>query len=71
VSPVIVYSEGVCFMSVCSSLSAGDTEAWIRENHPSGTSHNWAIAKEGFRNGDPNGRACEDTAGRCHFLLEC
>lgn len=49
---VEVYSEGICYMSVCSSLTPEETEAWIRTNRESGTSNGWKLADEPFKNGD-------------------
>lgn len=66
-----VYSEGICYMSVCSTLSPEETVKQVQETRPSGTSHGWQLADETFRTGEPNGCACKDHKGRRHFLLCC
>lgn len=67
-----VYAEGLCYASVCTSLA--DEAATQRMNtlHHSGTSRGWQIADEPFRNGDPNGRPCEQRPDtHRHLLFDC
>lgn len=68
---VVIYSEGVCTMSCCSALSEEATVAWVNRNHPTGITSPWSISKEDFKDGQENGKPCEEHAGRHHYLLEC
>ena len=67
-----IYTEGLCFASVCTSLS--DDEATARMPL-SGTSMGWQIADQPFNAGTPretpNGSPCPDYPGNRHLLFEC
>ena len=66
-----IYLEGLCYSSVCTSLS--DEDATARRNlAPSGTAIGWRIADEPFRDGTPNGSPCEQRPDtHRHLLYEC
>lgn len=71
--PVIVYSEGLCYVSVCVHNSVPKNA--IR-NHlrPSGTSLGWRLSrKKKFKDGKSlNGCACNKRPrSRKHYLMEC
>lgn len=68
---VLVYSRGLCFMSVCvvKDASAEEIEASVG---PSGTRRGWRMSEEKtFRTGEPNPCQCKDYRDRLHYLLEC
>mgnify|MGYP001060193981 CR=1 FL=1 len=68
----IAYSVGIISMSVCTTDSEGDMLAVINAEYPTGLDHGWTVSKSPtFRNGEPNGKVCEDDCRRRHFLLEC
>lgn len=68
-SDLTVYSEGLFFASVCTSLT--DDEATERM-WPSGTRLGWGIAEEDFADGTPNGSPCPDNPDtHRHLLFTC
>jgi hypothetical protein len=70
---VIIYSEGLVCMSVCSSLSAEETVNRVNEISPPGTNNGkWELSKsENFYQGTPNPCPCERDPSRKHYLLNC
>lgn len=67
-----VYSMGLCYASVCTTLPDAEATSRMNLEHMPGTSHGWQIADEPFRNGDPNGRPCDQRpASHRHLLFEC
>ncbi len=66
----VVYSDGIVYQSVCSSL--GDEETLQRmQGTVSGTSNGWQFAKEPFRNGEPNPCPCDQhPETHKHYLFE-
>ena len=54
----VVYIEGLCFASVCSSLSQQEVEAKMKM-HLCGTSTGWILDSEPFNNGMPNPSPCD------------
>lgn len=73
-APVVVYAEGLCFLSACvhNSVSSEDAERFVRMNHVAGTSNNWKLHDEPFNTGEPNPCPCDkfpDT--RKHYLFAC
>lgn len=66
---VVIYAEGVCQASVCTSLS--DPKEVEAHMPPSGTSLGWKVADEPFRTGEPNPSPCNQDPTRKHFLMAC
>ena len=68
----VVYSEGLCFASVCSSLGAERTAHRMRSESPSGTENGWCLANEAFASGEPNPCPCNHyPKTHKHYLFEC
>ncbi len=66
---VIVYSEGLCYMSVCTALSDEDTTKHLWS---SGTQGGWQIADEPLNGGGDNPGPCNThPATRRHILYTC
>ena len=67
---VRVYSQGLCFCSVCApaDMAADAVVSEVNEKSPSGTDLGWQLSDEDFRTGEKNGFKAE--CGR-HWLLEC
>lgn len=67
-----VYSLGLCYASVCSSLSPEETTERLNREAPTGINHPWSLAEEDFSNGAPNPCACEHTPlTHKHYLFSC
>lgn len=65
------YSVGLCYASVCTSLSDDETTARLNAERPTGIGP-WRIADEAFANGDPNPRPCDQNPGtHRHVLFNC
>lgn len=71
--PFDCYSVGICYASVCSSLTPEETEARMNTEQPSGTTHGWKLARDAtFKAGAPNPCPCHDhPETHKHYLLEC
>lgn len=67
----IVYSEGICFASVCTTLSVDDATKELNTRRPSGLHHGWSLSKESFATGQSNPCACDQDAARRHMLFNC
>lgn len=66
---VIVYSEGLCYASVCTALGDAETAAQLPA---SGTRGGWALADEPFNGGGPNPGPCNThPETRRHLLFVC
>ncbi|GEP12290.1 hypothetical protein [Methylobacterium gnaphalii] len=70
---VQVYARGLLMCSACApaEMDGPAVAAAVSRDHPSGTELGWAIAKEPFRDGEPNPCPCNVDAARRHWLLEC
>lgn len=67
-----VYSVGLCYLSVCTTLTdRGAIEARANSEQPTGTRGRWVIAKDPFRTGEPNPHRCERNPRAKHWLLVC
>lgn len=67
-----IYSNGICFCSVCSSLSPEETEMRINRENPSGTLGGWLLTEDDFMDGDPNPVPCnENPETHKHYLFAC
>lgn len=65
-----VYAEGLCFASVCTSLTDEQADALMAQR-PSGTAAGWRrSADTHFAGGLPNPCPCEHQLGRRHILYE-
>lgn len=64
-----VYSEGLCFASVCTSLTNEEAAARML---PAGTDRGWRVSTEDFRDGTPNGSPCpQQPETHRHLLFDC
>ena len=69
-----VYSEGIGYMSVCSSLPPYEIVERANAERPTGDEvHDWNIDKEGtFHDSSPNPSPCGiDPETHKHYLLSC
>jgi len=66
-----IYSHGLLYASVCTSLS--DEEATERLNceHPTGIASRWTLANEPFSGGESNPTRCFERKGNRHILFSC
>ena len=67
----VVYTQGLCYASVCSALSR---ETTVQRMHsiPSGTTNGWTLADKGFSDGTSNPHPCEQQSEtHQHYLFEC
>lgn len=69
---LVVYTEGLCFASVCSDLAVEEV-AQRMKTRISGTTHGWGFSKnETFKDGEPNPCPCNRKPNtHKHFLFEC
>lgn len=64
-----VYAQGLCYASVCTSLTNEQATAHMG---PSGTSRGWQVSDENFADGTPNGSPCpEHPETHRHVLFDC
>jgi len=69
-----VYSLGLCYMSVCSSLQPNEIVRRANQEHPTGISSDWEISEnKTFADGTtPMPCPCENNPEtHKHYLLEC
>ena len=67
-----IYSKGLCYCSVCSSLLKEETVLRVNGENPTGLNHGWEIAKEDFREGSLNPHPCErNPKTHKHYLFSC
>jgi hypothetical protein len=67
-----IYSTGIFYMSVCSTLERGQVEARANTESPSGTTNGWRVADEPFRTGAANPCPCDQHPdSHKHWLLAC
>ena len=65
------YSVGLCYASVCTSLSLPETTKRLNLEHPTGISP-WEKADEKFRTGESNPCQCnENPQTHKHYLFVC
>lgn len=67
------YTIGLCYASVCSSLSPRETVKRMNAQHPTGIRHRWKLAPDKtFKTGQPNPCPCENNPStHKHYLLVC
>ena len=66
------YSVGLCFASVCTSLTEAETEARLNETYPTGISTRWAKHDQPFEDGTENPHPCEQhPLTHKHYLFSC
>jgi hypothetical protein len=67
-----VYSYGLCYASVCSSLPTGEIAARLNVSHPTGVSSLWGLSTDKkFASGEPNPCPCPDYPQNRHYLFSC
>lgn len=67
-----VYSTGLCYSSVCTSLSDEEAIERLNEAWPTGIPSQWRIADEPFRTGEANPCPCEQKPEtHRHILFNC
>lgn len=67
-----IYSVGMVYTSVCTSLEAAEAEARLNRDMPSGIESPWKLALEPFASGEENGCVCPDKpATHRHLLFSC
>lgn len=68
-----VYSYGLVYISVCSSLPIEEIEDRANIEYPTGISSQWKLSKEGkFANGTPMPCPCNtNPKTHKHYLLSC
>ena len=68
-----VYAIGMCYASVCTSLSKVEAGRRLNVLHPTGLATPWKPSKDKeFASGGPNPCPCEDKPEtHKHYLFEC
>lgn len=64
----VIYSEGLLFASVCSSLKKEEVERRMARI-PCGTTNGWTLSSKDFNNGSPNGCPCDQKPTTHHHYL--
>lgn len=67
-----IYSNGIVFCSVCSSLTPEDTIKRVNIENPTGLNADWKLSARNFDSGESNPCPCNispDT--HKHYLFEC
>jgi hypothetical protein len=65
-----IYSTGIVYCSVCSSLGLEETLSRVNLEDP--TRAGWELAPEPFRTGEPNPHPCENhPTTHKHYLFQC
>jgi hypothetical protein len=72
--PIVIYSNGLCYCSVCAPSDY--TEEMLEEEvnmiHPTGMDGKWSVSKDKFfSTGQTNPCQCHDTDERRHWLMSC
>ncbi len=68
----VIYSTGVCYMSVCTSLSPEEATARVNAEAPTGVASKWELSEATFRTGQPNPCPCDKKPKtHKHFLFSC
>ncbi len=66
------YAVGICYASVCTSLSAEEATKKLNVFHPTGTSSQWELSEHSFATGEPNPCLCTDSPEtHKHYLFSC
>ncbi len=68
-----IYSLGIVACSVCvpKDMPKEEIEKEVNLQSPTGIRSKWKIAKESFKEGQKNGKPCDDDPNRKHYLLNC
>lgn len=67
-----IYSSGLVYCSVCSSLTLEETTARLNTEQPTGIASPWALADEPFKGGEPNPCPCNSNPEtHKHYLFVC
>jgi hypothetical protein len=68
---VIIYANGLCYCSVCTSLTdVAELTRRVNKMNPTGVSP-WRVHDSPFRDGQANPHPCETRPGRMHYLFSC
>ena len=75
---VSIYSEGICFISVCApaDMPREVVERVVNLKQPTGIASKWRVStskwrKDGVEVNDSMPRECEKDCTRRHWLMEC
>lgn len=71
---VMIYSEGLIFLSVCvaKDMPLEEVEADVNRLRPTGISSPWKISDEKkFANGQSHPLPCDQDDSHVHYLLNC
>jgi hypothetical protein len=68
---VIIYAEGICCASVCTTLPRDEVAARMA-TVPTGVESPWTLAEDAtFAGGEPHPSLCNGVPGRTHYLFRC
>lgn len=70
-STLEIYAEGICYMSVCTSLPLEEAERELNILRPTGISSKWKKHDGTFSGGEENPCPCPDKPGHLHYLFSC
>lgn len=63
---------GICYASVCTSLTPEEAADRLNAGWPTGLSSRWRLAPDKtFHDGTPNGCQCPDHPDNKHYLMNC
>ena len=66
------YAMGLCFASVCTTLTDEEATARLNVESPTGIESQWRVSPAAtFARGGPNPGLCEESPAHRHLLFEC
>ena len=71
---VDIYSNGICYCSVCAPIAmpVGEVEELTNLQNPTGTKSKWMLSDdEKFRTGEQNPHPCDQVDSCQHWLMVC
>jgi hypothetical protein len=70
---IIVYSEGICYASVCADKECciDEITEFLNLHCPSGIQTDWKLSDDDFLTGEKNGCPCNKDSDRLHYLFTC
>jgi hypothetical protein len=67
-----IYSWGLCYASVCSSLPIEEITERVNRELPTGIKNKWKLHDEPFKTGEANPHPCEaNPETHKHYLFSC
>ncbi len=68
-----LYGHGLCYVSVCTSLSVPEATKRLNQEAPTGIESAWALSEDKtFSGGEPNSCICPDhPETHKHYLFNC